>query len=169
MQPNHRTNFFILQTKIDVMSTNFFGAKVLSDKPTPFVPRPSADGTEAMVLTRATIPASCKLSKGSRISLLIKTDTCDCVALATLIVSQTDNLELETPVDRYAEFSLMGPKGAEIHISGHYAPKDIPEDEEEGKGTLEHAFRNLIGMANTFSAGLIPIALQSTSWLAKVT
>lgn len=133
------------------MSTDFFGTKVSADKPTPYVPRPNSDnGTETLVLLNATIPASCKLAKGTRISLIVKTEICDSVALATLIVAQQDNAKMDIALDSYAEFSVMGPKGAEIHVTGHYLPKP-PAEEDDEEGDLKQAFAGLLGAPSGYN------------------
>lgn len=138
------------------MSTDFFGTKVTAEATTPFVPRPSDDDqNETLVLLNATIPASCKLAKGTRISLLVKTETCDSVALATLIVAQHDNAKMDIALDSYAEFSVLGPKGAEIHVTGHYMPKQMAgdDDEEGGPGNpLVDAFQGLLGAPSGYNS-----------------
>lgn len=136
------------------MSTDFFGTKVSADKPTPYVPRPNADNvTETLVMLNATVPASCKLPKGTRISLIVKTETCESVALATLIVAQHDNAKIDIGLDGYAEFSVMGPKGAEIHLTGHYLPKPSAEEEEDVDGGMKKAFASLLGAPSGYQEG----------------
>lgn len=137
------------------MSTDFFGTKVSADKPTPYVPRPNADNvTETLVMLNATVPASCKLAKGTRISLIVKTETCESVALATLIVAQHDNAKIDIGLDGYAEFSVMGPKGAEIHLTGHYLPKPSAEEEEDDDdGGVKKAFASLLGAPSGYQEG----------------
>lgn len=139
------------------MSTDFFGTKVTAGATTPFVPRPSDDNlNEALVLLNATIPASCKLPKGTRISLLVKTETCDSVALATLTVAERDNAKMDIALDSYAEFSIMGPKAAEIHVTGHYMPKQSAGDDDDGDSDgnpLVNAFQGLLGAPSGYKPG----------------
>ena len=113
--PNPQTppQGFIVQSR---KMSAFFSCKVTKKGgPTPFVPRPvEMEGSEEVLqLVQACIPASVDLKNGTRVSINVKTqDMDDTVAVATMVVGQLDSVSLGVVLDRYAEFSVVGPPQA---------------------------------------------------------
>jgi hypothetical protein len=142
------------------MSATFFSLKVTKKGPTPYVPRPVelGQGSEVLQLGQACIPATVRCKTGSRISVYIKVGDDEeddaRVAMATLVVGQLDTVSLGLLLDEYAEFTIEGPDGAEVHITGYFNPMtggdEVSEDEDDAmrKNPL---FAQLLGQPSGYN------------------
>ena len=113
----------------------FYGAVVTSGKATPYVPRALDEGEpgESLHISGCSIPATCKVPVGTRLSLMLKQHDDPLICVCTLTCGHNDSMLISLMLDGYAELSVVGHKAAELHLHGAYAADGDggAEDEEE--------------------------------------